>query len=438
MVRIQNTHNHGGNILVGALIFMTLAIGALLFVSDNRNSPKTESDFSNSNLNLAGIPGEESVLRVPLPPLPEVPEEAPSIASGEESGQKSGAAREDESSSDTAFTRELIGVEKVTDAVLDPETSCSGDFFDQLKCYGNYLTKEVQSRGVEAAIIDIKERYNGGNSFVHAQCHQLMHVVGRASTQLYPTVGEAYNHGDGFCWSGYYHGIMEAILAQLGVDGVKKNLDTICADFPGKATYSFNYFNCVHGLGHGIMFIENHELFEALKTCDALSGRWEQESCYGGAFMENVIANEVDHFTRYLKDDDPFYPCNAVGDTYKNTCYLMQTSRMLDMYGQNFIKVFELCGEVEEKYKDTCYQSLGRDASGRGVSDITRTHAACMLGPDFRAQKNCVVGAVKDFISFYHSDEEALALCRRFDDDSRDLGDICRSTADIYYLSFNR
>jgi len=320
-------------------------------------------------------------------------------------------------------------VVKNTAAKKDP--NCNGSTPDVFKCYRAYYSEMVENEGSEAAMADLKARY--GNPFVRSQCHQLAHIVGRAAADIYSSVGDAYSHGDSFCWSGYYHGVMEKIVADIGVGAVPLRMNFLCSDLPGKATYNFDYYNCVHGLGHGMMYITNNELFQSLELCDNLSGSWEQSSCWSGAFMENIIADEVNHFAKYLKDDDPLYPCNAAGDKYKSTCYLMQTSRMLDVVGYDFANVFELCGTVGDPYVDVCYQSLGRDASGKSVSDVQKTRASCLLGKDYRQQSNCVVGAVKDFISYHHSDVQAQELCASL---PQELQQTCFSTAESYYKLF--
>jgi hypothetical protein len=142
--------------------------------------------------------------------------------------------------------------------------------------------------------------------------------------------------------------------------------------------------------------------------------------------MENIMARlNPNHFTKYLRDDDPMYPCDAVANRYLQQCYLMQTSRALDVEGQDFKKVFVLCGQVQRGYRDTCWQSLGRDASGHSVSDVAKTHATCMLGQSQEARANCIIGAVKDFIAYYHGQTQATQLCDSF---NGTLAATCQST----------
>jgi hypothetical protein len=56
-----------------------------------------------------------------------------------------------------------------------------------------------------------------------------------------------------------------------------------------------------------------------------------------------------------------------------------------------------------------------------------------MLGQTTDAQSNCFIGAVKDFISYYHSDKQAEALCQVLD---ASLQPTCETTKTQYYATF--
>lgn len=309
---------------------------------------------------------------------------------------------------------------------------CQGTDANSFDCYQKHYKGLVDGRGIQAAFEDLRQRYDQ-NSYVVSQCHPLTHVIGNSAAEKYQTASEAYLHGDSFCWSGYYHGVLEGVLSKIGMDKAVAEINDICKDIPGRSKYSFDYYNCVHGLGHGLMAITSDELFQSLKLCDGLQGTWEESSCYGGVFMENVIVDNKNHFTKYLKPSEPLYPCNAVDERYKSACYLMQTSYMLKVSGQDFSKVFALCGKADKNYIATCYQSLGRDASGHSVSNVESTKKSCYLGTTFEAKSNCIIGAVKDFISYFHSDVQAKTLCNSLGDD---LKAVCLSTAESYYKTF--
>lgn len=312
--------------------------------------------------------------------------------------------------------------------VVQGEELCVNSHTD-FSCYEKFFQDTVAREGIPAAFAILRKAYQG-NDYVRAQCHPLTHVIGRAAAQLFPSVGEAYQHGDSFCWSGYYHGVMEGIIDVIGYSNITSSMDSICQDVALDRRYSFDHYNCVHGLGHGVMVLTQNELFDSLKICDNLKDSWERSSCWSGVFMENIIADNKNHFTKYLNPADPLYPCNALDEQYKGTCYLMQTSYMLKVTNEDFARVFALCGTAELAFQSVCYQSLGRDASGHSVSDVQRTKAVCEMGKDFTQQSNCVIGAVKDFISYHHADVEAKVLCSSFED--AQLQSVCFATAESY------
>jgi len=399
--------------IVVAITFLVLFVTAAYFLNQDKNKAPNK---------LTEIVSE-ALLRVPLPPMPE------SLIKSYKSSTQA-----EKLNATSTYQRELFGVTTVTEAVTDPTTECHTDFVNPFECYANYFTYTTERSGIDVAIKKIKEMYNSGDTYIATQCHQLTHVIGRAAATKFPVIAEAYNYGDTFCWSGYYHGVMEAIIAEIGLANIPTKLNEICDALPGKDTYSFNYYNCVHGLGHGTMYVSGHELFDALELCDLLTGSWERESCYGGVFMENVIANDIDHISLYLKPDNLLYPCDSVNHQYKYQCYLMQTSYMLGETGYDFPKVFKLCSTVEIKYRNICYQSLGRDASGSTLSNIEETKKLCLLGPNFEAKSNCIVGAVKDFISYFHSDRQANELCQTLPEEL--IGN-CLEIKKAYYTNFS-
>src|SRR5205085_119777 len=108
------------------------------------------------------------------------------------------------------------------------------------------------------------------------------------------------------------------------------------------------------------MAIDGYELPNALKSCDLITDSWEETSCYGGVFMENImVAARENGNSKYLKKDDLVYPCNFVEQPYMQQCYLMQTSYMLQQNGYNFAETFQLCSKAEANFVSTCYQSIG-------------------------------------------------------------------------------
>jgi hypothetical protein len=318
-----------------------------------------------------------------------------------------------------------------SDAKILASDVCTGAQSSDFECYQSHYQDLVHNSGIDDAFADLKARYPN-NSYVQSQCHPLTHVIGRTAAESFNKVSDAYQQGDSYCWSGYFHGVLEAFAHKIGLTNLRTQINSMCADLNTDGKYGFDYYNCVHGIGHGLMAVTDDELFDSLGYCDGLTGDWEQQSCAGGVYMENIIADGLNHVTKYLDPEKPLYPCSGSPDKYQNSCYLMQTSYMLKINGGDFAKTFQWCRDAGA-FQDTCNQSLGRDASGRSVSDGQKTKDICMLGPSENEKNNCVIGAVKDFISYFHSDVQAKAFCNLFDGK---IQTDCLSTTEWYYKSF--
>ena len=86
--------------------------------------------------------------------------------------------------------------------------------------------------------------------------------------------------------------------------------------------------------------------------------------------MQNIVANGSGmHRAVDLKPSDPIYPCDAVTEQEKPSCYLMQTSYVLQVKHWNLPVAFRICDRVEARYVGTCYRSMGRDISGAALLD---------------------------------------------------------------------
>ena len=318
-----------------------------------------------------------------------------------------------------------------TPYAYDPSI-CAHSTIDPFICLANYYKVTTATYGVNIAVADIKKRYTE-NEEVASECHPLMHLIGNVASTLYPTISDAYLHGDNFCWSGYYHGVLEGVVFKIGLKNLPGAINGICADIPGKAAYSFEYFNCVHGIGHGIMEVENDDVFKSLGMCDTLAGTWEQESCYGGVFMENIINYDHSGTSDFLKKNDLLYPCDAVDTQYKSQCYLGQTSYALQESDYDFAKIFALCATVAAPYRDICDQSMGRDGANQARHLGQVTMDTCWIATNPEDRSNCVIGAAKEIVSYYHSDTQAKTFCDLLDLTNQAM---CLSTVAGYYASF--
>jgi hypothetical protein len=301
-------------------------------------------------------------------------------------------------------------------------------------CMDNISEMMLKTRSAKELLAEL-DGLGRNDSSVLIQCHPITHSIGRT---LYKKLLEENKHladvfkeCDHTCHSGCFHGAMERVFFAGGIDGedhvipqiLREKVHIVYEKF-ASGLHGNLKFQCLHGLGHAIVFFNNYDLIDSLRICDLLSTDWDASSCYGGAFMENVIASNKSK--RYISDD-PHFPCNGLEEKYKDACYLMQTSRMLEL-GLSYRETGEECERTS--YRNTCMTSLGRDASNDARKDPKSATICMELG--IETDKNsCINGMVYALSDNTLDGRYAFPYCDSLPDD---FADYCY-TATISYLA---
>lgn len=292
-------------------------------------------------------------------------------------------------------------------------------------CYLGALRPLLRSNGIRPTF-ELLENLTAIDAYVRAQEHPLAHALGRDAYTAYPDAPRAFAECPYTMASGCPHGVLEEYLSSQAAvsDQQVRPLCQVVAATQG----TFGLFQCLHGLGHGLTMFLMHDLFAALSYCDWLATTWERESCYGGAFMENIVSyqasiasgggqgasshegHSMGTHAGILKPGDPQYPCNAVADTYKRACYTLQSTAFLTLNGYDVRAAFETCMTVEAAYVPTCFVSMGRDISSIAQREPNRTAQLCYEGND-AYEAWCVAGAAKDFVNTAARAGPGLELC---------------------------
>jgi len=284
------------------------------------------------------------------------------------------------------------------------EDCASGEQRCVEQAYGNLAYEQ----GPEQALVAFDQAI-AAKPEVESNCHRIAHTIGSAVfARLDGNVSEAFARGSASCWSGYYHGILErAFIGVASRDEMGAVARKLCADLEEGST-TFLLYQCVHGLGHGLMIRNGYDLPFSLSICDRLATDWDQTSCTGGVFMEN-IASSYGVESKWLRDDDPVYPCPAMKERHKLYCYLMVTSRVNTLNGYDWRKTAGACAKVERDWVSTCFESYGRDASGFSRQDPPSVARLC--GYTKRHAVSCFYGAARDMTSNYANGRRASELC---------------------------
>ena len=273
-------------------------------------------------------------------------------------------------------------------------------------CFGQAFGNLAYEEGPKRALAVFAEKIETDPTV--RVCHRIAHQLGAGGLAHYDgDVGQAFADGTAVCWSGYYHGVLERAFAGVSEEELAPVSRRLCAS-DGVRRDDFTAYQCVHGLGHGLMIYTSYDMPVSLETCDALATDWDRVSCTGGVFMEN-LQTSYGTKSKWLRDDDPLYPCPTVKERQKLYCYLMVTSRILDVVGGDWDKTVEWCRRAEPNWVATCFQSLGRDASGRTLQNPKGILAVCAKGGDMA--RECVYGAARDITSMDAGARRSTGFC---------------------------
>lgn len=340
---------------------------------------------------------------------------------------------------------------------------------EKTECYEPLLLARLEREGVSSAL-EMLESLGAADVGVERDGHVYTHAIGIEAYRMNPDVAEVFAGCSSLFQSGCYHGVIQAhFMAEGEVDSAVVN--ELCEAYRGPDRDRFVLFQCLHGLGHGLTMFYRHDLPRALGACDYLEAAWDRKSCYGGAFMENIMtvtsphhpatelaegegasesgasrggeepgdagaAEAHDHPTeahdaaaenddpyvtasgwKALDPEDPLYPCSALDERYWRECYLMQTSAMLYLNQGDIAAAARGCDQAPERMRDTCYRSLGRDISSYTLQDHEESIRLCKEA-DEAYVGSCYVGLVKNFIDLTAETDDAFEFCREVEGDA--------------------
>jgi hypothetical protein len=287
------------------------------------------------------------------------------------------------------------------------------------ECLDNLFREALKTHST-LEVLQLIDRFEAQDAELRRDCHVVVHAIGRETFRLKGTIHDSFAACDQTCHSGCYHGSVERFLrgediyAQAGQHPSQRELKQKAASACDPNISLTLRFQCLHGLGHAVMFFADYELNQSLAVCDVLPDEWSQSSCYGGVFMENVF-----NFTNEKKNfhaTDYHYPCNQLAEKYRSECYMMQTSRMTEM-GLSTEGLLAECAKAGA-FVTPCTQSIGRDLSNLVRFGESRAAATgCELAQG-QIRLACMRGVIYALIDNTWDGRYALAFCAAFGNDT--------------------
>lgn len=229
----------------------------------------------------------------------------------------------------------------------------------------------------------------------NVNCHISTHGIGaggwlRSNGDLATAVAD----GSELC-GGFYHGVMiQSIGALPAEDPAEAAAVVIDRCFnPDSFDSLAERQNCVHGAGHALMVRGDNDLPKMLRVCDEIESARPMMGhyCALGVTMENFISS-WDLERRWLKADDPIYPCNAIEAQHKSACYSVLTQLHIQLVGQDPDRLGELCLLAEPAWAPYCVRQAYVDFSPAEWDDPAALFAHC--GRVTPYERACVWGLI--------------------------------------------
>lgn len=236
-------------------------------------------------------------------------------------------------------------------------------------------------------------------------CHERMHEIGGGA---YAAFGlHALDASDEWCNAGYIHGIIEAAVS-ASTDPLA-DIATLC---DGRDPATFAGWECWHGVGHGLMDYTGNDLSRSLSACVALPDG--TDACLNGVWMENFVADDDTHATRWRRDDESFYPCDSKGLVDGiGACYVYVPVWWLDRHDHDYAAAFDWCLGADG-WASTCVRGVGAQAMKDGIADPEAAARMCASIPDGR-RGDCVAG-MTGIVAFHNASvKPAEAWCANRD-----------------------
>jgi hypothetical protein len=287
-----------------------------------------------------------------------------------------------------------------------------------------------------AASLDALERAAAEDPAVLRDAHQLAHALGREAVVARGGDASVLGACRPVFASGCYHGVVEAYVGVHGRIDMAA-LERMCAA-AGSNEQPGPVYECIHGLGHGVLGAVRLDVDSALRYCDALSRPGAGVWCHAGVFMEAVNAAVgasgagggqgpmqhehgepgghrsvdmvlVDRIA--LDTRNPYSPCDRFGDPYAASCWLFQGFLLLRAHNFDVADALRACDAAPGGRAGACYEGIGLQFAGLFQRGDAWAVAQCATGRTALASR-CAAGVARAFDGMDWSGVRAVRFCR--------------------------
>lgn len=251
-------------------------------------------------------------------------------------------------------------------------------------------------------------------------CHHEAHRLGKVLYTFIDDLPLALSYADQKCGAAVYHAVVETFFEMQYLDDVDLediDITVICPTNP-ENSYALERWQCLHGVGHGLSKIYDHDVFLAVKRCEEFESGLEQVSCFKGTFMENIIQyKKIGDGT--FSNDDIMFPCNTVDAKYAPACYHYHTSYLVNQKGGSISQTFNECDKiVPEEFVKYCYYGMGRHLSIQVFDNMEISIRVCKMGSS-EYHSYCFAGMVMALVNIRGIDQ-GFEFCKIIPEENKE------------------
>lgn len=224
-------------------------------------------------------------------------------------------------------------------------------------CLENYYEHFGETYGVPRALalLDAQIKYD---PLFAGTCHAVMHRIAHVAVHEYGTLGEAFLHGNAECQNGYYHGAVEEFLRNDDPDTLfASDIRNFCSNTTRAASSSVTELNCVHGIGHALVYMTHDDLPRALVRCGDFLDDHLRAQCATGAFMEHSFVRSSDAITVQTLKSDPAFQCVQTARD-QDECWITLTGVTIAKGENGTSTANQFCQALSPLYRTKCTDAV--------------------------------------------------------------------------------
>lgn len=213
--------------------------------------------------------------------------------------------------------------------------------------------------------------------------HELAHIIGKALYDRYGLDGISACSKD-FLY-GCYHGVVSEALVERGTESISQ-IEISCMNIiserkgdPGE---------CIHGIGHGLLPVNDINIPSALAGCDSLEVDINKEYCYQGVFMEYHLSN----VPAKIDKESPWSFCNQFINKHKSACAAYLLSLLAQEEGYDIKQAGTTCKSSPDKTLwRQCMISLSSHIAVKSLGKVQTIMNDCAKIEDEGNQTYCIM-----------------------------------------------